>query len=256
MNRYRFSYQTVVSYLRSVSHHHFLLRCLPQNIGHQKIIEQQLYLMSSIDFKESKDVFGNAIQYGSMMDKHDLFVVSSIGIIECNEYVIPEESPSYIFLVQTRLTQVNKKMTTFGSAIADKDSSLLTALALASEINGFLRYIPGATDTETTAATCFEHQNGVCQDYAHLLIALCRDRGILARYVAGFVMGTGETHAWVEVYSDGAWYGIDPTHNIQVEHGYIKVAHGRDASDCSVIRGMHRGASSHTTQVRVVVEEI
>ncbi len=81
-------------------------------------------------------------------------------------------------------------------------------------------------------------------------------RSLHARYVMGYVIGEGETHAWVEVWSDGAWYGVDPTHNCVVESGYIKVAHGRDAADCSVVRGMRKGVSATASQVRVVVEEI
>lgn len=254
--RYRFSYQTVVSYFRSVSHHHFLLRCFPHNCGCQKVLEQQFYMLDSTSIHQSKDIFGNSIQYGTMMDKHDLFVVALSGIVDCQKYIIEDQKPSYLFVVPTKLTQVNKKMITFGLKVASLGSHLEQAQALASEIYGFLSYSTGATSTQTSAAECFDLERGVCQDYTHLLIALCRHRGIYARYVAGFVVGTGETHAWVEVYSNGAWYGIDPTHNLLVEYGYIKISHGRDASDCSVVRGMHRGEASHTTQVRVVVEEI
>lgn len=255
MKKYRFSFQTIVSYYRPVTHHHFLFRCSPYNAGHQTIIEQQLHLFSDLELNETKDVFGNAVHYGSMKEKHDLFIIALSGIALCSEYIVFDEKPSPVFLSQTKMTQVNKKITTFGH-IEDKGSSLDQALELASKIYNYLIYSPNTTSIETTALDCFELKKGVCQDYAHLMIALCRDRGIYARYVVGFVMGTGETHAWVEVYCNGAWYGIDPTHNILIDYGYIKIAHGRDANDCSVIRGMHRGEASHTTQVKVVVEEL
>ena len=79
---------------------------------------------------------------------------------------------------------------------------------------------------------------------------------IPARYVNGFIEGEGATHAWVEVYDDGAWWGIDPTHNRPIEWGYIKLSHGRDAEDCPVNRGVFTGAASQTAEIRVIVEEL
>ena len=80
--------------------------------------------------------------------------------------------------------------------------------------------------------------------------------GIGARYVCGFMQGEGVTHAWVEVYCNGYWLALDPTHNRKIEYGYIKLAQGRDAADCPVNRGVFTGSAIQTTHVEVIVEEV
>ncbi len=256
MKRYRYSYQTIVRYDTLVSHHHFLLRSTPRISSQQRIVEQQLYLLSSVNVSAAKDAFGNDIRYGSMVDRHDMFVVASSGVVDCYEYRFEDHHPQTLFRSQTKMTAINHDMLLFNKEISAEGSPLNQALALSEAIHSYMKYQSGATSIETTAADAFKIKAGVCQDFAHLLISLCRERAILARYIVGFLVGTGETHAWVEVFSDGVWYGVDPTHNRVLEYGYIKVAQGRDAADCSVTRGVHRGGAGHTTEVHVEVEEL
>ena len=114
----------------------------------------------------------------------------------------------------------------------------------------------GVSKTETIASEALARKQGVCKDYAHILIAMCRANGIYSRYVNGFLMGEGATHAWVEFFDNDGWYAIDPTHNRMIDYGYIKVAHGRDAGDCSLNRGVFNGTTNQLTEIRVIVEEI
>lgn len=253
---YRYSYQTIVRYSTPVSHHHFMLRAVPLELAQQRILESALHLLSPAEVSYDNDAFGNKIQYGSINERHDMFVVASNGVVECDRYMIAEAKPLPIFLVQTKLTICDENIAHFGASTPKEGTPLEQALALSEHIYLNIKYTPGVTSVYSSAADCLKLKQGVCQDYAHLLLSLCRERAIYARYVVGFVVGTGETHAWVEVYSDGVWYGVDPTHNLLIEYGYIKVAHGRDASDCSVTRGVHRGKSSQRTEVNVVVEQV
>ena len=108
----------------------------------------------------------------------------------------------------------------------------------------------------TTAEDAFRHRQGVCQDYAHLMIALCRQAGIPARYACGLMIGEGQTHAWVEAHDGQCWYAFDPTNDTAIATGYIKLAHGRDAQDCPVSRGVYMGVSQEYTTVNVKVEQI
>ncbi len=112
------------------------------------------------------------------------------------------------------------------------------ACAIAHAVHERIRYVPQSTHVETAAGEAFALNSGVCQDFAHITIALCRMAGIPARYACGFITGEGESHAWVEVFIHGVWYGIDPTQNRLIHLGYIKVAHGRDSADCPMNRGM------------------
>ena len=117
-------------------------------------------------------------------------------------------------------------------------------------------YTSGSTDIYTTASQAFAKGEGVCQDYAHIMITLCRILGIPARYVNGLMIGEGYSHAWVEIYTGEGWYGLDPTNNLHVDDYYIKFAHGRDYSDCILDKGLFRGITNQTQEIYVNVEEI
>ncbi|MFI3281383.1 MAG: transglutaminase family protein [Rikenellaceae bacterium] len=254
--RYKFSYQTIVTYQSMVSVYHFMLRCTPCDQPQQRLKEYQLHLMAPATLRRDVDIFGNVIHYGFLNEMHDIFVVASNGVVECGDYKIEESAPKPLFRVASPLTQADSSISAFNRGVDAAGSPLEIAQVLSSAIHHHMSYSAGATSVTTTAAESFAIGAGVCQDFSHILLAMCRERAIFARYVVGFVVGTGETHAWIEVWSDGAWYGVDPTHNRVAEQGYIKLSHGRDAADCSVIRGSKRGMASHTTQIRVVVEEI
>jgi transglutaminase-like putative cysteine protease len=121
----------------------------------------------------------------------------------------------------------------------------ITPLRIAEQICAFayreVEYSPGATQLKTPASQSLQQKKGVCQDHAHLMIALCRAAKIPARYVAGYIKGEGAMHAWVEVLLDSEWRGFDPTHNREAREDYVFVACGRDFRDCASHRGSFRG---------------
>jgi transglutaminase-like putative cysteine protease len=104
---------------------------------------------------------------------------------------------------------------------------------------------------------------GVCQDFAHLMLSICRRQQIPSRYVSGYLYtGIGgndlvsgdASHAWIEcLLPGGHWIGFDPTNNLVVNDKYIKVQHGRDYSDVPPLRGIYRGASAQELDVIVKV---
>lgn len=115
-------------------------------------------------------------------------------------------------------------------------------------VRAAMRYSFYATDVRTTAAGALALGAGVCQDYAHVMLAICRTAGLPARYVSGHLMGEGGSHAWVEVLvEDGAGgpggggravaVAFDPTHGRRAEAGYITVAVGRDYADVAPTSG-------------------
>lgn len=256
IRRYKYSYQTIVRYSTDVTNHHFLLRCTPIEGENQRIIEQEINLLSPTYMNRSMDVFGNIIHYGSMINRHDLFVVASSGVVECDNYGFRDDAPKQIFLSPTPLTSCDSRMSEFCDGACSAPSAVDQAMVLAGQIFHYMDYAPNITTIHTKANESFRLRKGVCQDFAHILIAMCRRRSIYARYVAGFVVGTGQTHAWVEVYDGGVWYGVDPTYNLFITSNYVKIAHGRDATDCSVTRGLYTGIASESTEVRVVLESL
>jgi transglutaminase-like putative cysteine protease len=128
-------------------------------------------------------------------------------------------------------------------------------------VAGELVYEQGATSVQTSAAEVLALGRGVCQDFAHVLIAACRVEGIPARYVSGYLFddalasGQGATHAWVDAWDDErGWISLDPTHSREVGEDYVRIAHGRDYADVPPTRGVFKGMAEETLEVRVLVE--
>jgi len=109
-----------------------------------------------------------------------------------------------------------------------------------------LRYESEISGVETTASRSLARGAGVCQDYAHLMIALCRALSLPARYVAGYAPGEGRMHAWVEVLIDNQWQAWDPTHNRAARSECVAVAIGRDFRDANPHQGIFRGRAKAT----------
>jgi transglutaminase-like putative cysteine protease len=132
-------------------------------------------------------------------------------------------------------------------------------LPLADRINDWvyqsMTYRYGVTGVRTTAAEALALGAGVCQDYAHVMLALCRVCGLPSRYVSGHLLGQGGTHAWVEVVlptrdgtGDGIAHAFDPTHASRGGLGYVKVAVGGDYSDVPPTSGTYvSGAQGRLT---------
>jgi transglutaminase-like putative cysteine protease len=130
-------------------------------------------------------------------------------------------------------------------------------------IHGTCRYVPGATHIGTHTEEFFAKPQGVCQDYAHLLLALCRSIGIPARYVCGYVydakrgdvIGSHASHAWAEVWIPGyGWLGVDPTNKKVIHEAYVASAVGRDYRDATPVSGSYWGGGDREMRVTVHVE--
>lgn len=104
-----------------------------------------------------------------------------------------------------------------------------------------IEYSIGATNLATTASQSLLRGYGVCQDYAHIMIALCRASHIPARYVSGYNAGEGAMHAWVETLCGDRWLAFDPTHNRATQDDCVFVACGRDYRDVAPTRGTFQG---------------
>ncbi|MBC7890289.1 MAG: transglutaminase family protein [Ferruginibacter sp.] len=122
-------------------------------------------------------------------------------------------------------------------------------------------YIKGITSVETTLDEIWKLRAGVCQDFAHMLLVMLRLLNIPARYVSGYVCphdndlrGEGATHAWVEAYIPFyGWLGLDPTNNCVVNDRHVRLAIGRNFSDCSPVKGSYKGVARQTLEVGVSV---
>lgn len=107
----------------------------------------------------------------------------------------------------------------------------------------------------TTAEQAMALGQGVCQDYAHILLSLCRMEQIPCRYAVGMLLGEGLSHAWVEIADGERWYALDPTNRLLVDDQHIKISAGRDYTDCTINQGLFVGRTRQTQQAVVSVQE-
>ena len=122
-------------------------------------------------------------------------------------------------------------------------------------------YRQDVTEIDTPIAAFVEAGVGVCQDYTHAMLAVCRMLGIPSRYVSGYLetspglnLGSDASHAWVEAYLPGSgWVGFDPTNGVAVGQTYVKVGHGRDYDDVPPVKGLRRGGGTESLRVAVSV---
>ena len=143
---------------------------------------------------------------------------------------------------------------------ASADDTFAAVQRLMHLVNDRLEYVPGVTTVETTVVDILGEPRGVCQDFAHLLIGLCRSVAIPARYVSGYIVadaggprrGTGASHAWVEAFTPThGWRGFDPTNDLVASAYHVKLAIGRDYSDIPPHRGSFRGPAQEVLSVAV-----
>jgi len=145
------------------------------------------------------------------------------------------------------------------AAAADLGASGDRGLELADRINGWthtaMGYRHGVTGVRTTAAEALALGLGVCQDYAHVMLTLCRLSGLSARYVSGHLQGEGGSHAWVEVLVPSGAVAFDPTNGRRAGSNYLTIAVGRDYADvaptCGTFRGTGCGVLTTSKELRV-----
>ena len=136
------------------------------------------------------------------------------------------------------------------------------AVAIMHHIHRDFAYVPASTTVHTHMADVLRKRQGVCQDFAHVMIGVCRALHIPARYVSGYLYngpadqlrGAQASHAWVEIFLPGlGWRGLDPTNNCQPGESHIKIATGRDYADVPPLKGTYRGTGERKMSVEVLV---
>jgi len=133
------------------------------------------------------------------------------------------------------------------------------AQALMQAVYTQLKYESNSTTVQTHTRDVLRDKRGVCQDFAHVTIALCRALKIPALYVSGYLATeiASATHAWMEVLIPGqGWRGLDPTHNRQVDENYVKLAVGRDYADVPPVAGNYKGTTDRKMTVQVAIKNL
>jgi len=249
--------------IRELSHR--LVVIPPARLGDQRRLSHKVEVApAGATLRERHDRFGNVV-YEAFADH----VAGSIEFVAEASVERHADEPNRLpagwledgyLLAATELTQSDGRILRAAEELLD---SAEYGLALADRINDWvyqsMTYRHDVTGVRTSASEALGIGAGVCQDYAHVMLAVCRTCGLPARYVSGHLLGQGGTHAWVEVVlpaQDGTGeatvHAFDPTHASRGGLGYITVAVGADYSDVAPTSGTFVGARGRLTATKKV----
>ncbi|MCC8357957.1 MAG: transglutaminase family protein [Oscillospiraceae bacterium] len=253
--RLDFFYDILLEFDQPVRGHDFVLRCLPPSFPGQEILDVSLALESYAHFALQRDGFGNLLQLGRIEQPHDHFRYTVRGTAMTAPALRRPEAAHPIFRYPSPYASPAPAMEDFLRALDLPEEPSARAWALVTAVQGRMAYTPGVTGVNTTAAQAFETGMGVCQDFAHVYLALARASGLTARYANGLTQGEGASHAWCEVWLDGLWTGIDPTRGRWTDDSYIRFGVGRDFGDCPIERGVFLGGGGQRQSVYMKVTQ-
>ncbi len=251
------NHQTIYRYDQMVKRSVQYLRMSPQTLGHQKVTNWQLSVPGKT--MTQHDGFGN-VWTTLYLDQphHDLFLIAQgeIEIDDQADYLVDDRLAPELFLHPTDMTLIDEPMREFTAKYlktSDRSGLIDFAKALVEK----MPYTPGATGVTTTAAEAFALGHGVCQDHTHVFLACVRDRGLVARYVSGYlytpISSHMSSHAWAEVLLDRRWYVFDISNQKFSPSQHVQTAIGRDYLDAAPVRGIRHGGGKESLNAMVQV---
>jgi transglutaminase-like putative cysteine protease len=293
MSRYAVRHATEYEYGGDVAHSHHLLHLKPREFAFQRCLKHSLTLDPQPSLsKEDVDAFGNGIARLEYDRAHDRLLVTAEMHVEIFPRAVQSlESAEPWDALRGRLSYHAAPMAaTDLEACRFRMRSSHVPLKLAFEeysrdcfvpgrsvaeacdvltrkIYREFKYVPGSTTNRTSTVDVLKSRRGVCQDFAHLMIACVRSSGLAARYVSGYIrtvrkggeaaIGGDASHAWVSVYCPPlGWLDFDPTNNCMVGEDHVTLAWGRDFGDVSPLRGVIVGGGKHELKVDVRVQPL
>lgn len=234
------------------------------------------------------DAFGNVTHAFSIEETHDELTIHAETDVVVSEVEHAQTDTPWEQVVaglddQSDANWFEASAFRYGSALAARDHAAFeyiqrvftpgrpiheASVALTELVHREFAYKPGATHVGTTSTEALRNREGVCQDFAHAMLAALRSVGVAARYVSGYLrtippkgqaklVGADQSHAWVSVYMGPAlgWVELDPTNNMHAQTDHIPVAFGRDYGDIAPIRGAFLGGGASRLSVSVDVEQ-
>lgn len=277
--RLRIEHTTRVTYARPVVNSLNEARMTPLTLPTQTTLEARVTVGPGVPVWTYHDYWGTFVSVFGLPGPHDDLLICALATVQTGAAVPlpggarlswPEIADSargrpLEFLMPTRLTTVTPEV--IATVLEDLRglSPDDTAEAISSLVRSRVTYMPGTTGVWTDAQEAWDKGRGVCQDLAHVTVALLRAAGLPARYVSGYLHadpaaepGTtvaGQGHAWVE-YWTGSWAACDPTSGAPVGERHVVVARGRDYADVPPLKGTYHGPPDNTMEVTVEVTRL
>jgi len=294
MARYHVLHETHYDYGGTVSLSQQILHLVPRPSEWQSCIRYELTIEPEPSWRASGyDAFGNPVEWLAFNQPHEeLHVrsemeveVRSHGMIDLGESIPWDDLVQRLvyqggvapraddlaakhFLYESPNIRVKNELRAYARDCFAPGRPVLEAVqALMEKIHREFKFDPEATTIATPVLEVLEKKRGVCQDFAHLMIACIRSVGLPARYMSGYLLthpppgqprmvGADASHAWVSMYAPDTalgWVEFDPTNNLRPDTQHITIGWGRDFNDVSPLRGIILGGGGHEPEVAVTV---
>jgi transglutaminase-like putative cysteine protease len=275
---YTIDHKTTYVYHESVDQSYTVVHLQPRSDPNQFCTRYALELSPAARVFSYADRFGNDVQHFAIMPRHtELAITAHSNVVT----LLPSETPPpndatrtlleldprlpelYDYLHESTYVHFTPEVDRFRAELEPPGEAIGAWCHLVSQtIHNTFSYDKGATTVSTTVDEALARRGGVCQDYAHVMIAVLRCAGIPARYVSGYifrgesnVLGAEASHAWCEAYlSPYGWVGFDPTNDLIINDHFVKIAFGRDYRDVSPVRGIYRGSKMSEMSVNVAMD--
>lgn len=260
------------------------VRMQPRSDGQQRLHRFQITTTPRATVSSYHDILGNVVHHFDVPGRHMLLTVTSEAVVEVSEPppliqaltsdswnaldALVSAGEHWDMLQPGRYAHPSELLHMYAQEIGLSRGvdPLSTLRGLNSCIYQSFDYAPDSTHVHSPVDDALRARRGVCQDFAHIMIALGRMLGIPCRYVSGYLCHRTEdhdrseadaTHAWIEALLPGiGWIGFDPTNNLLAGERHIRVAVGRDYADVPPSRGVYKGQTSSELDVSVRVVPI
>lgn len=255
--KFLINHQTTYRYDLTVKRSVQYLRLTPQTLGHQRVLNWQI--AAAGEMYHQIDGFGNCWTTLCVEREHQDLLIMAQGEIEIADQidcVLDDRVSPVVFTAPTALTQTDEALLAFAHTHL-RSANRQHLITLSEAIIDKMPYTSGQTHVMTKAADSFAMGLGVCQDHTHVLLACARVKGLPARYVSGYLYTIDETHvashAWAEVWLDGAWYCFDVSNQLFSPTQHVQLAVGRDYLDAAPVRGVRQGGGNEAMHALVQV---
>ncbi|MDX2186126.1 MAG: transglutaminase family protein [Opitutaceae bacterium] len=288
--RFRIEHRTTYRYAGTASESFMEARLTPVSDERQRLLTRSLTTSPACNLHHYTDYFGNEVETFSIVHRHSELKLDCVSEVE----TLPHEPPQaaqevtisearqifrseklklYEYLNASPAISFSTEVNQLANQFFKPGNSLgPSLLELNRWVKTTLRYAPGTTQIDTPVDQVLTAGEGVCQDFAQVMIAVLRSAEIPARYVVGYIetdrqreaaenfqplVGAAESHAWVEVYLPGGfWWPLDPTNDCIAGERHVKVAVGRDYLDSTPTRGVFKGTHTEWLGVSVIMTRL
>jgi len=253
-------------------------RMTPMTTDRQTTVESRLEVEPRIRTYRYLDYWATVVHAFDIHVPHTTLAVTATSVVETTAAPDRPPDPGWEelgappvtdrlaeFLAPTPYTPACPELEELARELRNGWGPAATVDAIARFVRGHLTYTPGVTEVSSSALEALQGQAGVCQDYAHLSIALLRAAGVPARYVSGYLHTgkdarpgdtvSGESHAWVEAWL-GDWWPFDPTNGVAVGERHAAVGRGRDYADVPPLKGVHSTGTPEALDVEVRITRL